>query len=63
MKVVAYYKAFINEEAYIAVSYSTFTELKAEPSECVFSGALVIIPVKYVAQHEVQHSGFVRFLD
>ena len=51
MKVIGYYKVFVGGEEYIAVSYSTYKELNAEPSECVKSGAMVIVPVKYVAEY------------
>ena len=55
MKVIGYYKVFVGGEEYIAVSYSTYKELNAEPSECVKSGAMVIVPVKYVAEYEARN--------
>ena len=55
MKVIGYYKVEIGGEEFVAVSFSTYKELNAEPSECVKSGAMVIVPVRYVAEYEARN--------
>ena len=55
MKIIGYYKVEIGGEEFVAVSFSTYKELNAEPSECVKSGAMVIVPVRYVAEYEARN--------
>lgn len=50
---MGYYEVYIDGERFVAVSFSTYKELNAEPSECVKSGAVVIVPEKYVAKSEI----------
>ena len=50
--IMGYYEVYVDGERFVAVSFSTYKELNAEPSECVKSGAVVMVPEKYVVKNE-----------